>query len=351
MAQLLGLEYPIVQGAFGGGLSTPQLVAAVSNSGGLGSFGAHHLAPEQILEVAAQIRQRTTKPFALNLWIPLPGEQNASLSAEEFQTNLARLRPYYAALDVAEPAMPTRYSQNFEAQIEAVLEAQPTVFSFVFGCPAKEIIKEMRQRKILTIGAASTVEEAIVLEEGGVDIIVASGSDAGGHRPAFLKPVNQSLVGTFSLVPQIADAVKAPVIAAGGIGDGRGIAAAFTLGAEGVQLGTSFLACHESGASEAHKAQLVSAAARTTVLTRVFSGRYARGIHNQFMEEMEQYANELPTYPIQNWFTQPLRKAAGASGKAEFLALWAGQAAALSRRQSAGECFANLVAQTNKILD
>ena len=350
LTERLKIRYPIIQGPFGGGLSTPQLTAAVSNAGGLGSYGVHHLAPDQIIQVAGDIRKLTSKPFALNLWIPLPGEADTSLSPELFAANVARLQPYYQELGLPEPIMPTHFVPRFEDQIEAILEAKPAVFSFVFGMPGKEVLKELHKRNIVTIGAASTVEEAVALDESGVDLIVASGSDAGGHRPSFLKPALESLVGTLSLVPQVVDAVNKPVIAAGGIGDGRGIVAALTLGATGVQLGSVFLACDEAGASEAHKAKLVSPSARQTILTRVFSGRYARDIRNRFIDELTPSERVLPGYPIQNWFTQPIRRTSAATDQTDYLALWAGQAASLSRRQTASQCFERLVAETEAVL-
>jgi nitronate monooxygenase len=346
----LGIRYPIIQGPFGGGLSSVELVVAVSNAGGLGSFGMHHLSPQEIKNTVAEIKKSTAQPFAANLWIPLTGEQPSCISQSEFEANIARIKPYLNELSLPEPRLPETFGPNFLEQIEAILEARPPVLSFVFGIPSEAILHELRQQGIPTIGAATTVEEALALERGGVDLIVASGSDAGGHRPSFIKAAEESLVGTFSLVPQITDAVDIPVIAAGGIADGRGIAAALTLGAEGVQLGTVFLACHESGASEAHKAQLVGLGARDTALTRAFSGRYARGIRNRFMREMSVYETQLPSYPIQNWFLGPLRQAAAQRNRPEYLALWAGQAASLSRRQSALACFNTLVAETDHIL-
>jgi len=343
VSERLGIRYPIIQGPFGGGLSTIQLTAAVSNAGGMGSFGAHHLSPIHIKETIAAIKRQTSKPFALNLWIPLPGESELRLNPAEFAANLRRLEPFYDALGLPDPDFPETFHQRFEDQIDALLEARPPVFSFVFGIPSREILGALRQRTITTIGTATTVDEARALEEAGIDLIVASGSDAGGHRPSFLESAERSLTGTFALIPQVADAVRAPIVAAGGIGDGRGIIAAVVLGAEGAQLGTVFLATHESGASEAHKATLVSRSARSTALTRVFTGRMARGILNRFIEEMTAHEADLPPYPIHNWFTQPIRRAAADAGRADYLSLWAGQAAALSRRQPAADAFAALV--------
>jgi nitronate monooxygenase len=350
VSERLGIRYPIIQGPFGGGLSTIQLTAAVSNAGGMGSFGAHHLSPVEIKETVATIRRSTTKPFAMNLWIPLPGEFELRLDRSEFAANLHRLKPGYDALGLPEPEFRETFHQRFEDQVDALLEARPPVFSFVFGIPSREILSALRQRAITTIGAATTVDEACALEEAGVDLIVASGSDAGGHRPSFLESADRSLTGTLALIPQVADAVRTPIIAAGGIGDGRGIVSAFVLGAEAAQLGTVFLATDESGASEAHKAELVGTSARSTVLTRVFSGRMARGIRNRFVEEMTSHEADVPPYPIQNWFTLSIRRAAAQAGRAEYLALWAGQAAALSQRRPAAEAFAALVEGTEQSL-
>jgi nitronate monooxygenase len=346
----LGIRYPIIQGPFGGGLSTVELVVAVSNAGGLGSFGMHHLNAQEIKNTTGQIKQRTSQPFAANLWIPLKSEQDYQIDQTEFKANIARIKPYLDELNLPIPNLPESFGQDFSAQIEAILEAKPPVLSFVFGSPSENILQELKSRGIRTIGAATTVEEALALEKAGIDLIVASGSDAGGHRPSFLKPAQESLVGTFSLIPQVVDAVQIPVIAAGGIADGRGIAAALTLGAQAAQLGTVFLATHESAASEIHKAKLISPEARDTALTRAFSGRYARGVRNRFMQEMSVFETEFPQYPIQNWFMQSIRQTAAKRNQAEYLALWAGQAASLSCRQSALECFNSLVSQTNQIL-
>ena len=351
VSELLGIRYPIIQGPFGGGLSTIQLTAVVSDAGGMGSFGAHHLSPAHIKETVAAIKGLTARPFAMNLWIPLPGEAELRLDPSEFAANVSRLKPYYDGLGLPEPEFRETFNQRFEDQIEALLEARPPVLSFVFGIPSREILRALRQRDIKTIGAATTVDEACALEEAGVDLIVASGSDAGGHRPSFLESAEKSLTGTLALIPQVVDAVNTPIIAAGGIGDGRGVIAALVLGAEAAQLGTRFLATHESGASEAHKAELVSEAARSTTLTRAFSGRMARGIRNRFVEDMSSHEAELPAYPIQNWFTQSIRRAAAQAGRPEYLPLWAGQSAALTiERQPAAEAFADLVEGTERLL-
>lgn len=348
LTERLSLRLPIIQGAFGGGLSTPELAAAVARAGGLGSYGAHHLPPDRIGPTVAAIRALTGGPFAINLWVPLPGEPTAFDGPLE--PHLARLRPYLGELGLGDPAPPARVGQPFGEQLRAALDAAPPALSFVFGVPPADALAEARSRRIATIGTATTVDEAVALDRAGVDVIVASGSDAGGHRTSFLRAAEDSLVGTLSLVPQVVDAVSAPVVAAGGIADGRGIAAALALGASGAQLGTTFLACDESGASEAHKRQLGQPGARHTLLTRAFSGRLARGIVNRMLRELRPVEHELPAYPLQNWLTTPIRQAAGRAGQPDLLALWAGQAAALSPRRPAAACMEALVSEVERAL-
>jgi nitronate monooxygenase len=218
------------------------------------------------------------------------------------------------------------------------------------GIPAPAILDEARRRGIVTIGTAATVDEAVALDRAGIDAVVASGSDAGGHRGAFLRPADESLVGTFSLVPQVADAVSVPVIAAGGIADARGVVAALTLGADGVQIGTAFLATDESGASPAHKHALHGPGARRTVLTRAFSGRLARGIPNRLQRELDARSDGVPPYPVQNALTQALRRTANERGIPDLIHLWAGQAAPLTAPRGAAEYLDSLVADTRRLL-
>ncbi|AIS02353.1 NAD(P)H-dependent flavin oxidoreductase [Streptomyces glaucescens] len=345
LGDLLGIDHPIVQGPFGGGLSSVALAAAVSESGALGSYGAHILTPDAITGLVTELKAATSRPFAVNLWVPLEGERSALPDDIAFTTHIERLRPYYDELGVNAPAREVVEAlPAFDDQIDALLAAAPPVISFVMGIPPRRVVDEAHRRGITLIGTATTVDEAVALDEAGLDAIVASGSDAGGHRGAFLAPVRESLVGTFSLVPQVADAVTVPVIAAGGIADGRGMRAALTLGADAVQIGTAFLATRESGASDAHRRQLGTPAARTTVLTRLFSGRTARGIPNRFVRDMAAYEDAVPPYPVQNALMQPIRRAAAAQGRPEYVNLWAGQAAALAGDDlSARDYIAHLV--------
>lgn len=348
VSRRLQLRYPIVQGPFGNGLSSVELLGLVSDAGGLGSFGVHHLPPAQIREVDAAIRRRTTRPYALNLWVSNHDEGGLSLTAQQFAAAVERFRPYYEELGVEPPSMPARYGQDFEEQAETILELRPPAFSFVFGIPSAGILERCRERSIVTIGAVTTPDEAVAMEAAGVDLIVASGFEAGGHRVSFLRAPEDSLTGTFALIPTVADRVKTPVIAAGGIADGRGIAAALTLGAQGVQIGSAFLACEQSGTSALHRRMLFDAQAQYTALTRVFSGRLARGIRNRFMEEMS--ATPPLPYPVQGWFTGSFRKAAAEQGRSDRMSLWAGQAAPLLRHQDAGSLFDSLVRETGTLL-
>jgi nitronate monooxygenase len=346
----LDIRYPIIQGPFGRGASTPLLAATVSNAGGLGSFGSNDQDPAQIIKTAAEIRKLTNKPFGLNLWVSTYDPGGEKLTRETYERVTRLLEPYYKELKIDVPPIPDSKPQNFDDQFAALLEARPAVFSFVFGIPSPEILRKCREKEIVTVGAASTVDEAIACEEAGVDCVAASGFEAGGHRPSFLKPAEESLVGTFALVPQIADQVKIPVIAAGGIADGRGIVAALTLGADAVQVGTAFLACDESGTSDLHRKLLFQEESRNTGLSRAYTGRLARGIYHRFASEMNVHEPLFAKYPAQSWILLPLRAAALAQGRHDLVALWSGQAAPLCRYHKANELFAALVNETEQLL-
>jgi nitronate monooxygenase len=349
-AQRLGLLAPIVQGPFGSGLSAVDLVVAVSEVGGLGSFGVHHLSGGGIREVAAAIRSRTMRPFALNLWIPFEDSENPPISDDAFEQAVESLRPYYSQLGVQRPQRPARFTPLYAGQIEAVLEARPAVFSFVFGIPDPGVLNRCRELGIMTLGTVTTVDEAIAMERAGVDAVVASGFEAGGHRISFLRAAEDSLIGTMALVPQVVDAVSIPVVAGGGIGDGRGVAAALCLGAQAAQIGTAFLACDESAASDLHREQLRSPQARDTALTRAFTGRLARGIRNRFVDDMRKHETAVAPYPVQAWLTAQYKQAAVAQERADLLPLWSGQSAALIRHRRAADLFASLVHEMNVAL-
>jgi nitronate monooxygenase len=326
----LGLQYPIIQGPLGG-LSSQRLTAAVSNYGGLGSFGAHGLKPEAIRKVIREIKGLTPKPFAMNLWVSMEDEGAFTSTEEAFHRSLSPLAKHIESVAGAKPTYLPYEPIRFEDQVQVLLDEGISAFSFIYGIPSKQILDEFRHQGIVLIGTATTVDEAIALEQAGVDVIAASGFEAGGHRGSFLQPSEDSLTGTMALVPQVVDAVRLPVVAAGGIGDARGIVAAFALGAEGVQMGTAFLACEESGANALHRQALLSGQAKQTALTRGFTGRLARGIKNRLLDEFNQKDIEILPYPLQRALVRHLSIPAAQAGRSELLPLWAGQSANLSR--------------------
>ena len=344
----LGIEYPIIQGPFGG-LSSQRLTAAVSNFGGLGSFGALSLPPDAIKDVIAEIRSLTSKPFAMNLWISMEDEAARTADENAFNRSLAPLVADLVELGVPRPAYKPYSPKRFEAQARVLLDANVPVFSFIFGIPPQEILEECRARNIVTIGVATTPDEATALQEAGVDAIAASGFEAGGHRGSFLRAAEDSLTGTLSLVPQVVDTVDAPVIAAGGIGDARGVIAALALGAEGVQMGTAFLACEESGASRLHRETLRQRNAGRTALTKGFTGRLARAVQNRLMENLNRKEVEILPYPLQRDLVRNLAIAAEAAGRADLVPMWAGQSANLSTCVDVPAFLTSLVEEISEI--
>ena len=329
LTKRLGVQYPIIQGPLGG-LSSQKLTAAVSNFGGLGSVGALSLPPAAITDVIAEIRSLTSRPFAVNLWVSMEDEGARTSDEAAFNRSLGPLAGHLAALGAPRPSYQPASALRFEDQVRVLLDANVPVFSFIFGIPPREILEECRAKAIATIGTATTPDEALALEQAGVDAIVASGFEAGGHRGSFLRPAEDSLIGTMSLVPQVVDRVAVPVIAAGGIGDARGVTAALALGAEGVQLGTAFLISEDSGASRLHREALLGPNAGHTGLTRGFTGRLARGIRNRLMEELNREGTAILPYPLQRALVRNLSVAAEAAGRADLMPLWAGQSATLS---------------------
>jgi nitronate monooxygenase len=329
LTAMLGIEYPIIQGPLGG-LSSQRLTAAVSNFGGLGSFGAHSLAPVAIKDVIAEIRSLTSKPFAMNLWVSMEDAGAPTSDEKAFGRSLSPLAADLATLGAPPPTYKPYSPKRFEDQARVLLDAKVPAFSFIFGIPPREILEECRARGIVTLGTATTPDEAAALQEAGVDAIAASGFEAGGHRGSFLRPAEDSLTGAMSLVPQVVDSVDVPVIAAGGIGDARGVIAALALGAKAVQMGTVFLACEESGASPLHRHALRERKAGHTALTKGFTGRLARAIHNRVMEDLNRTGTEILPYPLQRELVRNLAIVAEAAGRADLVPMWAGQSASLS---------------------
>jgi len=347
LASLFGVELPIVQAPMAG-VQLHALALAVSNAGGLGSLPCAMLDPAALGRELAALAGGTRHPFNVNFFVHVPPAQDAAREA----TWRAALAPYYAEFGVdahAIAAGPGR--QPFTKEVADVLDAiRPAVVSFHFGLPDPGLVARVKSWGSKVISSATTVDEARWLERHGVDAVIAQGIEAGGHRGMFLTGDLTTQVGTLALVPQVVRAVRVPVIAAGGIADGRGVAAALTLGASGVQIGTGFLATAESNASAPHRAALASPGARVTVLTRLFSGRHGRSIANGFTREMASAEAEVPAYPLQNALMLPIRRAAAASGNPDRLNLWSGQAAALTRPRAAAEYLETLVREAGEAL-
>lgn len=342
MLHRLGITHPIILAPMAGAGGTPELVAAVSNAGGLGSWGGAYATPQQILDAVAQIRALTARPFALNLFA---GGYGVSSDVDP-QPMLDLMARIHDELGLAKPLLPLLPLNPFEDQLLAIIEARPAAFSFTFGIPGADAMARLRRAGIFTFGTATTLAEGEALEAAGVDAIVAQGEEAGAHRGSFLKPFEQSMVPMRDLTRSLIEAVSIPVVASGGIMDGREIAEMLEAGAAAAQLGTAFLPCPESGAPEPHKQALMAARSDSTAITRAFSGRPARGLHNEFMA----LADELPILPFrqQNDLTRPMRNEAGKQGKAGYISLWAGRGVTRIRQMPAAELMAALVAEIGR---
>lgn len=347
LTKLLNIDVPIIQAGMAGGATTPELIAAVSNAGGLGTMGAGYMTPDQIRADIQAIRSISDRPFAVNLMVveevdgdPLEMEYMKSVF-KGFEKELGEPLSFHNV---------NTKPQSFEDQLNVIIEEKVPVFSFTFGIPKSEHILKLKENGTVVVGTATTVEEALALEAAGVDAIVAQGSEAGGHRGTFGTLPEKGMIGTIALIPQMVDQVNVPVIASGGIMDGRGIAASLVLGASGVQMGTAFLTCDESGIDPHHKAAILAGKEDQTVVTRAFSGKSARGIENQFIRDMKAYERDILPYPVQNALTKPLRSLAKKEGNPEFMSLWAGQAASLSREGSADRLMKSLVEGVEKVL-
>jgi nitronate monooxygenase len=341
LMQKLGINKPIVLGPMLGA-GTTDMVAAVTNSGGLGSFAASSSNSTSIRKAVASIREKTQGPFNINLFVletPHPTEQ-------ELKKAFAQLNPIRAELGLAAAAPLEAYCENFREQLEVLIELKLPVVSFTFGLLDAESVERLHRAGSVVIGTATNVAEALAWKNNGADIICAQGSEAGGHRGTFLGGYDSSsMIGTMALVPQIVDAVGLPVIAAGGIMDGRGIAAALALGAQAVQMGTAFLVTREAATHPSWKEKIRAATDTSTRTTKSLTGRSARGIINEFMRRMQEHENDVPLYPIQNALTADIRLAARNASRPEYLSLWAGQAAGMSKARHPDIPIASLMQQ------
>lgn len=314
------LTYPIIQGPMAGGPTTPELVAAVSQAGALGSLAGSLLTPTALREQVARIRSLTERPFLLNFFV----QQTPQPTEQEIQEGMQLLRPIWSSLGWESLPRPASWCQDFTAQFDTLLELRPAVASFTFDILSKEQVRRLHEAGILVIGTVTTVAEGLAWQEAGADAVIASGIEAGGHRGTFIGRQEDATLSGKALWPAVADALAIPVIAAGGIMDGHAIREALALGAVAVQMGTAFLVTDEAGIHPAYRARLLDHGHQTTRLTRSFSGRYARGIENRFMRDMATVEAHVPAYPVQNALTGPIRAAAAAQNDPELMSLWAG---------------------------
>ena len=337
---LVGTEQPIIQAPMAGAGGIELCVAAIEG-GALGSLPCGMLSPAQVREQVAQVRSRTDRPFALNFFCHRMPE------APDDSAWLALLQPYYDEYAVG-PSNGGPLRLPFDEEMCRVVgEVSPPVVSFHFGLPEASLLARVKATGAIVIGNATTPDEARWLEQRGVDAIIAQGFEAGGHSGAFLDPDPAEALGLFALVPQVVDAVRVPVIAAGGIGDARGIAAAFLLGSSAVQLGTAYLHTPEASISAVHRQRLNEG---RTLFTNLLSGGLARGIRGRLMDELGPVRAEAPPYPLASTALAPIRKAAEAQGEFGFGPMWAGQAAPLGAPLSAAELTRKLAADALAIL-
>lgn len=340
------LETPLILAPIAGP-GSPELTAAAANAGAFPFLACAYSDAATMRAEIARVRELTSKPFGINLFIeqPLPAVTPGALAAANERLNI-----YRDELAIPHPASPASPPQRYREQLSIVVEAQPAAFSFAFGIPSAEEIATLRAAGIYTIGTATCAQEAIALEAAGIDAVFAQGAEAGGHRGSFLHPDDPPLIGTVALVRHIVAAVKVPVIAAGGIVDGRSVAAVLLLGATAAALGTAFLLAPEARTAPAYREALASASSADTVVTRAFSGRAARGIKNRLTRELADPGARAP-YPFQNALTRDIRNAAAKAGRAEYLSLWAGQAFPLARQEPAAAIVERVLREMREALD
>lgn len=333
LTERVGIRYPIIQAPMAGGPTTPALVAAVGKAGALGSFGFAYTEPAAMREQVAAVRVLTDAPLHINLFV----ERTPDAPDEAtMHATLDALRPMHEHIGIALPArIAAPYAPFIDDQIEAALVLKPALLSTHFGQLPPALIERAHAQGTLVAASATSVEDALELQNLGVDLVIAQGAEAGGHRGTFHPDAEDALIGTLALTRMIVRRCTVPVVAAGGIMDGEGLAAALALGACGAQLGTAFLPVDESGASSAHRRALFERSEDGTTLTRAFSGRPARGIRNAFTEYARTRAFPVLPFPIQNKATAALRARATQQGDGDYMSLWAGQGYPLARRMSA----------------
>lgn len=343
LLDLFGIDHPILQAPMAGA-SSPQMAIAASEVGGLGSIAAAMLTPETLRSELQLVQQATGRPINVNFFV----HKTPIADADRESRWRERLSPYYREFGLPSDAGiggPVRAPFD-GALCEVILEYKPKVVSFHFGMPDAGLVEKLRKAKIVVISSATSVEEARWLEQQGCDAVIAQGVEAGGHRGMFLNDDIARQAGTMALVPQVVDAVKVPVIAAGGIGDGRGIAAALALGAAGVQIGTAFLLTPEARIAPLHRVALKQATDNSTTLTNIFTGRPARSIVNRYIGEVGPMSPDAPAFPLAAGASYPLRAASEPKGSSDFMPLWSGQAPTFAREMPMAALMARLVEET-----
>lgn len=343
--ELFGIEVPVVLGPMAGGPSTPELVAAVSEAGGLGILGGGYRTPDELRDDIHAVRATTPRPFGVNLFAP----ESTVVDDDALARAIEALAPFRAEVGLGPQAVPARFAESFDEQMAVVESERVPAFTITFG-PVPSMWVERLHRVGTLVGATvTTAEEARAMESTGVDFIVAQGAEAGGHRASFLPAAGDGLVGVAALVPQVCDTVALPVVGAGAIADGRGLVAALVLGACAAQLGTAFLLCPEAGTSAPYRDALLRAHPEDTVITTAFSGRPARGIANHMTDALAG-RTDLPSYPVLNALTRDLRLAATQRGDPRFLSLWAGQGLRLARPEPAAAVVARITEEAAQVL-
>lgn len=349
ISKTLGIQYPFVQAPMLG-ITTPAMVAAVCNAGALGSLPVGGLPVDKTAQLIQQTKQLTNKPFAVNLFAhDIP--QTLDIKAIEAMQDLLEKFTDEHNIPFQKPSLSDLRFHSCKEQIQVLLEENISIVSFTFGILDDDSIKALKQKNVLLIGTATCVEEAKLLDKKDIDIITAQGIEAGGHRGSFLNTNNLPMIGSMSLIPQIITAVNKPVLAAGGIYNGKTIQAALTLGAQSVQVGSAFIGCKESTATDAHKSLLEQSKDTDSVLTNVYTGRWARGLNNAFTKALQPHAAAIPPYPIQMGLIASLRNMAAAHGNNIFMPVWAGQSASAGfSRKDAATILHDMITDVEKIM-
>ncbi|SDK20720.1 NAD(P)H-dependent flavin oxidoreductase [Sediminibacillus albus] len=330
--------YPIIQAPMAGGTANPALAAAVSNAGGLGFLAAGYKLPEEVHQEIADMRKRTDKFFGVNLFVP--GGRSVETKAVESYAKRLEKTARSLGVDVGEAKTD---DDGWDEKLAVLIEERVAIVSFTFGCPSSNVIDRLKNCGIYVIVTVTTPEEAVTAYQAGADALCLQGIEAGGHRSSFTNDRQGEDYSLLVLLRLVCHQIELPIIAAGGIMHGKDIAALLTAGADAVQLGTAFLRCPESGASELHKQALADNSFSETTVTRAFTGRRARGLVNQFINEYSEFAPAA--YPHVHYMTKNIRKAAGKSGNPQLMALWAGQGHKLASDLPAEEVMALLLKQ------